>query len=121
MPLCPQRRIAHTTIVTLPACLNHQHIQPLRHQLLQVIEPEVNYLLLDVTALQAIDAKVLAVFVEALNLALDHGGDVGLLNPTPKVRLLLEITRLYQRFKIYADEQAALDEWQSTAQVTTTT
>lgn len=64
--------------------------------------------LLDLRHVPYIDSSGIGELVAALKNIRASGGDLKLLNLTPKVRTLLEITRLYSIFDVKENEAAAI-------------
>jgi len=79
-----------------------------RQKLNTIIGIQSPYLIFDLSRLNFVDARGLSILVSALKMARKYGGEVLLLNPTPVVRALIELTRLQQMFRIYADEASAI-------------
>lgn len=102
------RAVEGIHVVTLSGSLISAESAQARQQLNQIISMHAPYLVLDLARLNFIDARGLSVFISALKTAQKYGGEVLLLNPTPVVRALIELTRLQQTFSIFADETAAI-------------
>lgn len=102
------RSANNVSIVTLSGSLMSKDAASVRHQLNDIIMQHSPCLILDLCHLNFIDARGLSVFVSALKKSQQYNGEVLLLNPTPVVRAMLELTRLQQTFSIYADETAAI-------------
>ncbi len=83
-------------------------VQEVKYQLNQLITQQSPYLIIDLSSLNFIDVKGLSTFVSVLKRAQYCQGDVLLLNPTIKVRALIELTQLQYTFFIYLDENAAV-------------
>lgn len=95
-------------IVTLSGSLVSVETPLVRQKLNTIIGIQSPYLILDLSHLNFVDARGLSILVSALKMAQKYGGEVLLLNPTPVVRALIELTRLQQMFRIYADEASAI-------------
>ena len=102
------RAVEGIHVATLSGSLISAESARARQQLNEIISMQSPYLILDLARLNFIDARGLSVFVSALKTAHKYGGEVLLLNPTPVVRALIELTRLQQTFSIFADEMAAI-------------
>lgn len=102
------RSLKDIQVVTLSGSLTSIDAPSVRQQLNEIIMKHSPYLILDLSHLNFIDARGLSVFVSALKKAQQYQGEMLLLNPTPVVRALIELTRLQQTFSIYADEAAAI-------------
>ena len=64
--------------------------------------------LLNLAQVQIMDSSGLGDLIACRTTARNHGTDLKLLNPTPKVRDLLTVTRLSGVFEIFIDEEVAL-------------
>jgi anti-sigma B factor antagonist len=102
------RAVEGVHVVTLSGSLISAEAARARQQLNEIISMHSPYLIIDLARLNFIDARGLSVFISALKTAHKYGGEVLLLNPTPVVRALIELTRLQQTFSIFADEMAAI-------------
>lgn len=65
-------------------------------------------ILLNLHDVPYIDSSGLGELVAAFTRVRDSGGELKLLNLSPKIRTLLEITRLYTLFDVQDDETAAI-------------
>jgi len=65
-------------------------------------------LIIDCSALDYMDSSGLGVFVSSLRKAVVKGGDIRLAALMPKVRMLLELTRVDKVFHTYANVEDAL-------------
>lgn len=95
-------------IISLVGSFIHLEVKNFRQQLSEIITQHSAHVIIDLGQLSFIDAQALSTFLSARKLAQQQGGEVVLLNPTPKVRALLELTRLQHTFFIYGDEKAAI-------------
>ena len=69
------------------------------------------WILLNCAGLSSIDSGGIGDLVEACAIIIRRGGVVRLLNPTPKLTHLLELTRLDSLFEIDHDESVALSRF----------
>ena len=64
--------------------------------------------LLNLHEVPYIDSSGIGELVAAFTKVRDSGGELKLLNLSPKIRTLLEITKLYSVFDVQSDENAAI-------------
>jgi len=102
------RSIESVQIAQLFGSLVGAETQEVKHQLNQLVTQQSPYLIIDLGSLNFIDIRGLSTFVSVLKRAQYYQGDVLLLNPTTKVRALIELTQLQYTFSIYLDENAAV-------------
>ncbi len=102
------RLIGDVQIISLVGSLSGADITAIRQKVLERIQDYSPYVIIDLHSLHFVDARGLSLLISALKVAQQREGDVLLLNPTPEVRALIELTRLQHTFSIYADEEAAL-------------
>ncbi|MCV6636812.1 STAS domain-containing protein [Candidatus Albibeggiatoa sp. nov. NOAA] len=103
-------------IITLDGSLTHHDAPQVRQQLAQLIEETSPFVILDLGKIQFADARGLSTFITAAKLAKTHQGEVVLLNITPALRTIIELTRLHHEIRIFADKLAALEDLQQKAQ-----
>jgi anti-sigma B factor antagonist len=74
-----------------------------------LIEKKVGRIYVDMTEVTYIDSSGLAVLIDAMQRIANYGGKFGLVAIRPAVRTVLEIARLDQVFRVYADRAAAVE------------
>lgn len=82
-------------MVHLPAVLNHSTVPSVRTQLLQLLVDKVN-VRVDLSRVSTMDTAAIAVFVECLRVAKDHGVTFAVTRPTECALRLLRLTKLDQ-------------------------
>lgn len=102
------RSLEGIDLVTLNGRLVMADAPPVRQQLLDRIAQGNGKLILDLGQVGFMDSSGLSVLVSVFKSARLKQGDVVLLNLTPAVRSLIELTRLQQVFAIFDDEAAAV-------------
>ncbi|WP_353571720.1 STAS domain-containing protein [Candidatus Albibeggiatoa sp. nov. BB20] len=102
-------------IINLDGSLTHSYAPRVRCQLTQLIEETSPFVILDLEKLQYADARGISTFITAANVAKSHYGELVLLNITPAVRTIIELTRLHHEIRIFADKFAALEDLQQKA------
>ena len=80
----------------------------LRAELMERIESGNTKLVLELSDVGFIDSTGLSVLITALKQASAAGGEVVLANATANVRSIIEVTGLHRVFRMFDDEQAAL-------------
>ncbi len=80
-----------------------------RQAIREMIDQGAEKLILDLGSVDFMDSSGLSVLVSTLRAAEAKGGEVLLLNLTPNVRALIELTRLQHIFEIFENEQAAIE------------
>ncbi len=95
-------------IIQLPERLLKADTRTLRRTLKKAIRQKHSRLILDLSRVQNMDVSILSVLVTTLQTARSRGGEVLLLNLTPPVRVLIELTRLQTLFHIFYDKSAAI-------------
>lgn len=79
-----------------------------RQQLKTIIDAGQGKLILDLAGVSFMDSSGLSVLISAYKAVQAKGGDLVLLNLTPTVQSLIELTRLQQVFEIFTDKAAAI-------------
>jgi len=72
---------------------------------------QVSNVVINLAKVDYVDSSGLATLVEILKKARSKGGTIHLTHLTDKVRSLFEITKLDKLFGIFADDQAALEQF----------
>lgn len=70
-----------------------------------------NRIIIDMSQMSYIDSNGLGVLIGALKKAISRNGDIRLVNPTGKVRVLMELTRVDKVFNIYSSQDLALNSF----------
>ncbi|MBR9726823.1 STAS domain-containing protein [Shewanella intestini] len=98
----------HASIVHLPEKMVMAQTPTFRAAIIDYIDRGNTRLVFDLQALQYIDSSGLSVLISARNQVKKYSGEVVLLNPTPSVLALIELTRLHLIMEIYETEEQAL-------------
>ncbi|MEK7991880.1 MAG: STAS domain-containing protein [Thiotrichaceae bacterium] len=101
--------------ISLDGSLTHTYASRIRHQLTQIIEETSPFVILNLEKLQYADARGISTFITAANVAKSHHGELVLLNITPALRTIIELTRLHHEIRIFADKLAAFEDLQQKA------
>lgn len=67
--------------------------------------------IIDFSGVPYIDSSVLGQLVYGYSLLREKGGNLKILNPSPRIRDLFEVTRLVSVFEIFESEEEALASW----------
>ena len=95
-------------VVRLANRLDADNANAVRQELDTLMKQGRNRLALSLNQVSFVDSSGLSVFVHAVKMARAAGGDVNLVQPTPAVRSVLELTRLSRIFEIWDDEPSAV-------------
>ncbi len=85
-----------------------EEIAAFKQSIAVVIADGRKFVLLNLREVPYIDSSGIGELVAAFTRIRDLGGELKLLNPSSKVRTLLEITRLYSVFDVKSDEASAI-------------
>lgn len=102
------RNLGKIDIIKLSGRLVMADAPDVRQKLLGIIDEDHNHVILDLSGVDFMDSIGLSVLISVFKAARVRGGDVLLLNLTPAVRSLIELTRLQQIFEIFDDETSAI-------------
>jgi len=80
----------------------------LKAEFLILAQPDVEKLIIDLTDVEYIDSAGLSAFLLARRQQAEHEGDVRLVNPSPDVVSLLQLTQLDRAFPMYDSVEEAL-------------
>lgn len=98
-----------TDIARLPANLVLANAPAIRAALQDRIANGTARLVLDLAKVEFADSSGLSAILACVTAARRRGGDIALLSPMPRVRALVELTRLDDVVAIVDDEQSAID------------
>src|SRR5262249_15450520 len=87
-------------LLTLKGELRVPDDQLLTRTVRRLLRPGDRRLLLDLEQVTAVDAAGLGALLSARNLVADRGGRIELLNPGPRVRHLMVLTKLFSVFEV---------------------
>lgn len=97
-----------TAIVRLPATLVLANASAVRAALLQRINAGPARLVLDMSQVEFADSSGLSAILACVSAARRRGGNVALLSPRPRVRALVELTRLDDVVSVVTDQAVAI-------------
>jgi anti-sigma B factor antagonist len=95
-------------VIELPSRVMMADAPSLRAFIRDLVAEGRDRLVLDLGGVDFMDSSGLSVLISALKAVQAHGGRLLLLNPQPRVRALIELTRLQSVFEIYLDRDAAV-------------
>ena len=95
-------------IARLPTTLVLANAADLRDALQERIASGSARLVLDLSCVEFADSSGLSAILACVNGARRRGGDVALLSPMPRVRALIELTRLDDVVAVVTDESVAI-------------
>ncbi len=90
----------------------------LKDKVKDVLNMGMKNILVDMTKVPFVDSTGIGFLVSSQAAVSNEGGSLKLLNPNPRVREVLKITRLDKVFEIFDDEEAALATFVSAAKKT---
>lgn len=103
---CVDDRIA---VVELEGEMDVYTTPQAKEVMLDLLEKGYYHLVVNLHHAEYMDSTALGMLVGTLKRVREHGGDLRLVAPPPRIRRLLEITRLVTAFPIDATEQEATD------------
>ncbi len=96
-------------VIELPANLALPDASNVTEHLQQLIAQGHDRLVLDLASVSFIDSTGLSVLINARKRTAGVAGEVVLLNPSARARILIELTRLHEVFDIFIDKEAAVE------------
>lgn len=97
----------HTAIVELTGEMDVYTTPQAKAVMLDLLEKGYYHLVVNLQHTEYLDSTALGMLVGTLKRVREQGGDLRIVAPTPRIRRLLEITRLINVFPIDASEQEA--------------
>ncbi len=97
------------SIIALEGEIDLHESPNVREMLRPLIEKKVPRIFVDMSQVVYIDSSGLAVLIDAMQRISNYGGKFGMIGIRPAVRNVLEIARLDQVFRIYADRDSAIE------------
>ncbi len=102
------RRVnAKTAVIAIAGEMDVYTTPQVKDTFLDLLEKGYSHLIVDLRRAEYLDSTALGVLVGTLKRVRERGGELRLVAPPPKIRRLLEITRLINVFSIDASEQEA--------------
>ncbi|HEY3377386.1 MAG TPA: STAS domain-containing protein [Armatimonadota bacterium] len=98
---------AHTAIVDLQGEMDVYTTPQAKAVMVELLEKGYHHLVVNLQRADYLDSTALGMLVGTLKRVREQGGDLRLVAPSPRIRRLLEITRLVNVFPIDATEQEA--------------
>jgi anti-sigma B factor antagonist len=95
-------------VARLPAKLVLENAASVRNEIQQRIASGTSRLVLDLARVEFADSSGLTAILSCVSSARRQGGDVALLSPMPRVRALIELTRLDDIVTVTDDEATAV-------------
>lgn len=99
-----------TAIVDLTGEMDVYTTPQAKAAMLDLLEKGYYHLVVNLRQTEYLDSTALGVLVGTLKRVREKGGDLRLVAPSPRIRRLLEITRLINVFPIDASEQEATNK-----------
>jgi anti-sigma B factor antagonist len=103
------KEISKVAIIEIVGSLYLERGAPeLREATREALKAGLRMILVDLRRTDVIDSGGIGELVASKWAAVDRGGDLGLLAPSPKVHAALELVHLHYILKVYDSEQSAL-------------
>ena len=99
----------HTAVVAFAGEMDVYTTPRAKEVMLDLLEKGYYHLVVNLQRTDYLDSTALGVLVGTLKRVREQGGDLRLVAPTPRIRRLLEITRLVNVFPVDESEQQATD------------
>jgi len=97
----------NTAIIAITGEMDVYTTPQVKDAMLALLEKGYYHLIVNLQQTEYLDSTALGVLVGTLKRVRERGGDLRLVAPQPKIRRLLEITRLIKVFSIDATEEQA--------------
>lgn len=102
----------HRAIIEIAGEMDVYTTPQAKEAMLDLLERGYHHLVVDLQRTEYLDSTALGVLVGTLKRVREQGGDLRLVAPSPRIRRLLEITRLVNVFPIDATEAEATERLQ---------
>lgn len=99
----------HTAIVEFEGEMDVYTTPQAKEAMLDLLDKGYHHLVVNLHRADYLDSTALGMLVGTLKRVREQGGDLRLVAPPPRIRRLLEITRLVNVFPIDASEQEATE------------
>jgi len=109
--LSSQQLGAQTAVLRIGGEVDLYNTPQLKEQILALIESGVRRLVVDLAETQYLDSTALGALIGGLKRLRERGGELRLAGPRPRIRKLLEITRLLKVFEVRDSVPQALEDW----------
>jgi anti-sigma B factor antagonist len=106
-----ERLGGHTAVLRIGGEVDLYTTPQVKEEVLALIDGGVRRLVVDLSNTAYLDSTALGALVGALKRLREHDGDLRLANPQPRIRKLLEITRLAKVFEVRDSVAQALEGW----------
>ena len=100
----------HVAVIDLTGEMDVYTTPRAKATMLELLGKGYYYLVVNLQGTEYLDSTALGLLVGTLKRAREQGGDLHLVAPGPRIRRLLEITRLDRVFPIDASEQEATNK-----------
>lgn len=96
------------TLIDLSGALTFLEIAALGQTIRDLLNDGHKKFILNLSGVRALDSSGIGELVRSYMTVINRGGDLKMLNLSPKVEEILNITRLSQVFEDFSDEQSAV-------------
>jgi len=108
-----QRLDAQTAVLRIGGEVDLYNTPQLKEEILALIEGGVRRLVVDLAETQYLDSTALGALIGGLKRLRERDGELRLAGPQPRIRKLLEITRLLKVFEVRDNTAQALEGWEA--------
>jgi len=109
--LSSRRVDGQTAVLCIGGEVDLYNTPQLKEEILGLIEGGVRRLVVDLSDTQYLDSTALGVLIGGLKRLRERDGELRLAGPPPRIRKLLEITRLLKVFEVCDSVPQALEGW----------
>ena len=102
-----------TAVLSIGGEVDLYNTPQLKEQILDLIDSGVRRLVVDLSDTQYLDSTALGVLIGGLKRLRERQGELRLASPQPRIRKLLEITRLHNVFDVCDTVPDALKGWEA--------
>jgi len=109
--LSSQQVDGQTAVLRIGGEVDLYNTPQLKEQILGLIETGVRHLVVDLSDAEYLDSTALGALIGGLKRLRERQGDLRLAAPRPRIRKVLEITRLLNVFEVRESVPEALKDW----------
>ena len=111
MDISSERLGGYTAVLRIGGEVDLYTTPQVKEEILALIDSGVRHLVVDLSSAEHLDSTALGALVGALKRLREREGDLRIVNPQPRIRKLLEITRLMKVFEVRESVAQALEGW----------
>jgi len=111
LELSSERLDERTAVLRIGGEVDLYTAPQVKEKILGLVDAGVRRLVVDLSHTEYLDSTALGVLVGALKRLREQDGDLRLVGPRPRIRKLLEITRLLKVFEVRDSVASAVEGW----------